>query len=186
MATIEEGLRSQLRNIEATYGRSIEAWLEIIRASGLARHGEIVTMLKRDHGLPHGAAHRLALVSLAPPEVAGSDAPPAEALFAGRHAHLRPLHDRVMGLVQGFGPDVAVAPKKGYLSLRARTQFAMLKPAANHLDIGLVLPGEAPTSRFESAATFNALFTHRVRVVSETDVDDELTDWLRRAYERAR
>jgi hypothetical protein len=38
MATIEEGLRSQLRNIEAAYGRSVEDWLDLIRASGLSRH----------------------------------------------------------------------------------------------------------------------------------------------------
>jgi len=27
MATVEEGLRSQIRNIEATYGKSMDEWL---------------------------------------------------------------------------------------------------------------------------------------------------------------
>jgi hypothetical protein len=81
--------------------------------------------------------------------------------------------------------DVEAAPKKGYLSLRRRTQFAMVKPAAKHLDVGLILPEEPTTDRFESAATFNALFSHRVRVRSVDDVDDELVGWLRRAWERA-
>jgi hypothetical protein len=36
----------------------------------------------------------------------------------------------------------------------------------------------------ESAATFNALFTHRVRVRSTADVDDELVGWLTEAYLR--
>ena len=35
MATVEEGLAAQVRNIEATYGRSIEGWVGLIRASGL-------------------------------------------------------------------------------------------------------------------------------------------------------
>ena len=46
MATVEQGLRSQIQNIEATYGRSIDEWIELIRASGWSRHGEIVAMLK--------------------------------------------------------------------------------------------------------------------------------------------
>jgi hypothetical protein len=41
MTTVEEGLRSQLRNIEATYGRAIEAWVDVIRASGRTRHRAI-------------------------------------------------------------------------------------------------------------------------------------------------
>jgi hypothetical protein len=61
----------------------------------------------------------------------------------------------------------------------------MVKPAAKHLDVGLILPEEPTTDRFESAATFNALFSHRVRVRSVDDVDDELVGWLRRAWERA-
>ena len=39
--------------------------------------------------------------------------------------------------------------------------------------------------RLESAAGFNALFTHRVRVTSLGDVDAELVGWIRRAYDRA-
>jgi hypothetical protein len=46
MATVDQGLQSQVRNIEATYGRSIDEWIEIIRVSGLVRHGETVAMLK--------------------------------------------------------------------------------------------------------------------------------------------
>ena len=60
MATVEQGLRSQVQNIEATYGRSIDEWIELIRASGWSRHGEIVAMLKADHGLSHGSANRVA------------------------------------------------------------------------------------------------------------------------------
>ena len=51
----------------------------------------------------------------------------------------------------------------------------MVKPAARHLDLALVLPDAAATPRFESATTFNALFTHRVRVRSVADVDEELS-----------
>lgn len=182
MPTVEDGLRSQLRNIETSSGRSVDDWMELIRASGRERHGEIVTMLKAEQGLAHGAANRLALVFLAAGTAPAED--PVDALYEGR-PQIRAIHDRIWSVIAGFGDDVAVAPKKGYLSLRRRTQFAMLKPAAKHLDVGLVRPGIPPTARFGSAATFNALFTHRVRVGSVDEVDDELVSWLGQAYERA-
>ena len=185
LVTVEEGLRSQLRNIEATYGRSIDDWIELIRASGLRRHGEIVGMLKTDHGLSHGAANRLALVALDALKPKAVIAHPQAELYPAAKQHLSPIHERLMTLIEGFGPDIEVAPKKGYLSLRRRKQFAMIKPAAKHIDLGLVLPGSPVVGRLESAATFNALFTHRVRVGSIGEIDDELAGWLRDAYDRA-
>jgi hypothetical protein len=203
MATVESAQQTQIRNIEVQYGRSMGDWTEFIRSSGLRRHGQIVAMLKEDHGLSHGSANRVALIALAALECDGSaagpgardgaraaapaDSPasdPSDALYADRPA-LRPIHDRLMREISRLGPDIEVAPKKGYLSLRRRTQFAMVKPAAKHVDLGLILPDEPFTERFEPAATWNAMFTHRVRVRSAEDVDPELATWIRRAYDRA-
>jgi hypothetical protein len=185
MATVEQGLRSQVQNIEATYGRSIDEWIEIIRVSGLVRHGEMVAMLKSEYGLRHGAANRVALVAIdaLKPKTVGTD--PEASLYAVERNSLLPIHARLMAAVHRLGTDVEVAPKKGYLSLRRRKQFAMIKPAANHIDLGLILPGTAVAGRLESAATFNALFTHRVRVRSPEDVDDALLAWLSDAYDVA-
>lgn len=185
MATVEQGLRSQLRNIEITYGRSIDEWIELIRASGLSRHGEIVAMLKTEHGLSHGAANRVALVAIDALKPASAASDPEASLYAGDKSALQPIHARLMAVINGMGSDIEVAPKKGYLSLRRRKQFAMIKPAAKHVDLGLILPGRAVDGRLESAATFNALFTHRVRVRSTAEVDGELAAWLRDAYEAA-
>lgn len=185
MSTVEQGLRSQIQNIEAKYGRSIDDWIELIRASGRARHGEIVAMLKTEYGLSHGAANRVALVAMdaLAPKAEATD--PEMTLYAGKGG-LLPIHARLMGSVSGLGPDVEVAPKKGYLSLRRRKQFAMIRPAARHVDLGLILPGRPVDARFESAANFNALFTHRVRVRSVDEVDRELVGWLEAAYDAAR
>jgi hypothetical protein len=185
MATVEQGLQSQLRNIETTYSRSIDEWIALIEASGLTRHGEIVAMLKTQHGLSHGAANRVALAAIDARKPASADRDPEAALYAGDKSALLPIHARLMAVTNGLGSDIEVAPKKGYLSLRRRKQFAMIKPAAKHVDLGLIVPGRAAAGRLESAATFNALFTHRVRVRSAADVDDELGAWLREAYDAA-
>ena len=116
------------------------------------------------------------------PKPAGD--PEASLYEGGKHALLA-IHARLMAAVHKLGTDIEIAPKKTYLSLRRRKQFGMIKPATKHIDLGLILPGRAVEGRLESAATFNALFTHRVRVGSPEEVDDELTTWLRDAYELA-
>jgi uncharacterized protein DUF5655/uncharacterized protein DUF4287 len=187
MVTAEEGIAAQIRNIEARYGRPLADWFAIIAASGLTKHTDVVAMLKADYGMTHGAAHRVSLLS----REAAAPAPPSvdaavAALYTGKKAALRPMHDRLMELVCSFGPDVAVAPKKGYLSIRRAKQFAMIQPsAAGRIDVGLILRGIAPAGRLEPAGSFNALFTHRVRVTTAEEIDAMLTEWLRTAYTNA-
>src|SRR5215472_4286621 len=142
MATVEEGLQAQIRNIEATYGKPMSEWLAIIAASGLTKHTEVVAMLKHDYGMTHGAAHRVSLVARqATAASAGpdQDADPAGALYTGRKADLRPLHDALMTAISAFGDDIEQVPKKGYLSLRRGKQFAMIQPSGvGRIDIGLI------------------------------------------------
>lgn len=185
MVTVAEALQSQLRNIEATYGRSIDEWVELIRASGLRRHGEIVAKLKGEYGLTHGSANRVALVALDRLKGASAPASLEDALYPESRRHLLPLHAALMDQVRALGDDIELAPKKAYVSIRRRKQFAMIQPAAKHIDLGLILPGAPADDRLESAESFNALFSNRVRVRTLDDIDADLVGWLREAYEAA-
>jgi len=178
MPTVEEGIQSQLRNIEKDYGRTIDELVLVVTDSGLTKHNDVVAMLKQRYGLAHGAAHRVSLVArsrAAQPAPAGAVlAPPLQDVYA-----------RLLKKASALGNDVEQAPKKGYVSLRRRKQFAMLQPGARWINLGLVLAKQPPAGRLESAARWNALFTHRVRVATSTDIDDELESWLRTAYNSA-
>ena len=187
MTSAEDGIAAQVRNIEARYGKPLQEWFGLIAASGLTRHAEVVAMLKADYGMAHGAAHRVSLLSRQPaaPEVPpGSPSALADALYTGKKAALRPLHDQLMSVVSALGPDVGQVPKKGYISLRRpRKQFAMIQPsAAGRIDLGLILPGTPASGRLEPSGSFNALFTHRVRITVPGELDDALTGWLTVAY----
>jgi hypothetical protein len=185
MASVEDGIAAQIRNIEARYGRPLSEWFGLIAASGLTKHAEVVAMLKADYGMAHGAAHRVSLLSRQPAEPApASPGELADALYTGKKAVLRPLHDQLVAVINALGADVTLVPKKGYISLRRpRKQFAMIQPsAAGRIDLGLILPGIPAGARLEPAGSFNALFTHRVRVMSADDLDDTLAGWLAAAY----
>ena len=184
MTTAEDGIAAQIRNIEDRYGKPLSEWFALITASGLAKHTEIVAMLKADHGMTHGAAHRVSLLSrqAAWPAPTSTNAA-VDALYTGKKAGLRPLHDQLMTAIHALGADVSTAPKKGYISIRRTKQFAMIQPsAAGRLDVGLILRGTPAAGRLEPAGGFNALFTHRVRVTSPGDIDAALTEWLQAAY----
>ena len=102
--------------------------------------------------------------------------------YTGRNGPLRPAYDAVVALVQGFGDDVELAPKKAYVSLRRRKQFGQVGPASGQLEVGLNLPGTAPTERLRPTS---GMATHRVRIADASGLDDELIEWLREAYDRA-
>src|SRR6266851_1514988 len=115
MSTAEEGIAAQVRNIETRYGKPMSEWFALIAASGLAKHTEVVAMLQAEYGM----AHRVSLLArqTAAPAPTSADAA-LDALYTGKKAGLRPLHDQLMMVIEAFGPDVSTVPKKGYLSIR--------------------------------------------------------------------
>lgn len=173
---------SMIRNLEAKTGKSLATWVAAARATGHTKHREILTHLKSAHGLSHGYANLVALEARLPARSIGTD--PIDAQYQGAKQALRPIYDAVIAIVSRFGNDVEVAPKKAYVSLRRRKQFALVQPSTStRLDIGLVLRGKPPKGRLEASGGFNAMVTHRVRAESKADLDRELTGWLKEAYD---
>jgi hypothetical protein len=182
MATIDEAVQTQVRNIEQATGRSMDAWVALVKASGRERHTEILAWLKTEHGFTHGNANLVALTAKRGSAAGGGDEL-VDAMYAGPRSTLRPFHDRVIEVVRGFGPDVELAPKQAYVSLRRSKQFGTVGPAsAGRLEIGLNLIGAEPVGRKEAAS---GMCTHRVRLSSPDELDAGVIGWLREAYERA-
>jgi hypothetical protein len=184
LAAAEE---SQWRNLEQQTGRSQAQWIELTQAKGLAKHGEIVAWLKQEFGIGHGYAN---LVAIRAREAAAGGAPAEEDLvaaqYSGAKAALRPVYETLISVVQAFGKDVEVAPKKTYVSLRRSKQFALVQPStATRLDLGLNLKGVAPAGRLERSGSFNAMCSHRVRIEAAADIDGDVRKWLRQAYDAA-
>ncbi len=166
-------------------GKSLADWLKIVRASGVTKHKEIMTLLKGEHGVTHGFANMIALQALQSDSHTAADASAlVDAQFAGNKAAIKPLYDKLLQAITKFGKDVEVSPKKAYVSIRRQKQFAILQPStATRLDVGINLKGKEPTERLEKAGSFNAMVSHRVRVEKPADIDKELIAWLKDAYE---
>jgi hypothetical protein len=187
---IDKALATQLANIEKRTGKPLAALAAIIRDSGLTKHGEIRDMLKRDLGMGHGDANTLVHYVLKSDGASAAQASGKTAatvldeIYAGPKAHLRPIHDRIMAALEGFGP-FEIAPKKGYVSLRRKKQFAMVGPATNtRVEVGLNMKGTTATERLV-ALPAGQMCQYKIKIADVAEVDGELVTWMRQAFDAA-
>ena len=184
MATPEESIAKMLARLPETTGKSLAEWLVVVKASKLAKHGEIVKHLKSEFGMGHGYANQIALQALRPADTPTSGTGLVDAQYSGAKAALRPINDALVAAVKKLGKDVDISPKKTCVSFRRSKQFALAQVgSATRVDVRLILKGVAPAGRLEKSP--NAMCTHRVRVGSKNEVDAELINWLKQAYEAA-
>jgi Domain of unknown function (DUF5655)/Domain of unknown function (DUF4287) len=190
MSTLDQARETQLRNIETKTGKTLAQLRTELQGSGLGRHGDLRSFAMNTFGLGHGDANTLVHLALASDgqgaaQAAGLSVEDVVAgIYSEKKAPLRPIHDRLMASVATFG-DFEVVPKKGYVSLRRKKQFAMIGPGgASRVDVGLNMKGVPPTERL-LAEKPGGMCQYKVKVAGTQEVDAELIDWLRRAYDAA-
>lgn len=185
MDSVQKALETQVKNIQAKTGKSLAELAAMAKASGLSRHGEIRDMFQKELGLGHGDANTLTHVVLKPagePDAEGGDV--LAEIYVGPKAALRPIHEKLMAGLRGWG-EFEVAPKKGYVSLRRKKQFAMVGPATKtQVELGLNIKDLAGGERLVAQAA-GGMCQYKVRLSSEAEVDGELMAWVRAAFEAA-
>lgn len=184
MSKLDDAAAKMAENLEKKTGKSLAEWVAIARGTGLTKHGEIMKVLKGEHGLTHGYANMISSTARKSDDEAKPDL--VENQYSGAKAELKPIYNSILGVVQTFGNDVELAPKKAYVSFRRAKQFAIVQPSTKtRVDVGINLKGDDPTDRLEASGSFNSMVSHRVRLTAVDQVNDELIGWLREAYERA-
>lgn len=175
-----------INNLETKTGRSLAAWIALVRSAGLGKHGEMVNWLKAKHALGHGYANLVVHMAKAEASPVPKGDEVSDAWFEGDKAVIRPIYDAVMAVVAELGGDIELAPKKAYMSVRRSKQFACVHPSTkSRLDLGLQLKGVKPVGRLEVAGSWNGMVTHRVRLESLAQLDREVRQWLKAAYDAA-
>lgn len=110
--------------------------------------------------------------------------PEVDRIYAGAKAKFLPIHEKLMARIAEFGP-FEIAPKKTYLSLRRKKQFATIGPPTNtRMEIGLNNRTLTPTDRLAQLPPGD-ICTHKVKLTDISEADDELVEWIRLAYESA-
>ncbi len=190
MNVVDKATQTQLNNIQTRTGKTLDELYALISGSGLTKHGEIREMLKRDLGMGHGDANALAGAFLksdgqvAAPVGGAATEDVVGAIYGGPKADLRPLHDKLMAAIAELG-QFEIAPKKTYLSLRRKKQFATVGPATKtRVDVGLNMKGVPATARLIELPP-GGMCQYRVSLTEAAEVDQELIAWVKSAYDGA-
>lgn len=190
MSVVDKAIENQLKNIEKKTGKSLAELTAVIQQSGLTKHGEIRQMLIDKFGLGYGDANSLVHYALKTSAVHAVEArglthdDVVDELYAGPKADLRPIHEKVMAVAQSFG-EFEIAPKKTYLSLRRKRQFAMVGPATKaRVEVGLNMKGIEPTERLILLPP-GGMCNYKVNLTDPDQVDAELIGWMRTAFDSA-
>ncbi|HEX7846065.1 MAG TPA: DUF4287 domain-containing protein [Chitinophagaceae bacterium] len=183
---LDKAYATQIANIEKNTGKKLAEWIAIVNKSGFSKHGELVSFLKEKHGFTHGNANMV--VHYAKQSHAGAAENSGDLIteqYKGK-GNLKSWYDKIMIEVNKFGKDVELAPKKAYVSLRRKKQFAIIQPSTKErLDLGLNIKGVAPSGNVLAAGSWNGMCTHRIKIEDEKIINKELINWIKQAYDQA-
>ena len=179
---MDPALQTMIDNMPEKTGKSLAEWKTLLASKSFEKHSQAVNFLKKEHGVTHGYANTI--VTLSKDSGASSEDLVANQ-YNGKES-LLPVYEKLLAVVQSFGADVRVVPKKSTVSLVRKKQFALIKPATKtRIDLGLKLRDQEPSGRLEDSGPFGTMCTHRVRLAEIGEVDDQLKSWLAEAYGEA-
>jgi hypothetical protein len=89
-----------------------------------------------------------------------------------------------MESIDNFG-EFEIAPKKGYVSLRRKRQFAMIGPATNtRVEVGINNNTLVANERLIEMPA-GSMCSFKVRLTNPDEVDGDLISWIKQAYDRS-
>lgn len=181
---MDKAEQTMLENLHKNTGKTLPQWVDEVKKRNFEKHGQIMKHLKEGLGLTHGFANLIALKTLATD--AGSFENKDDLIdsqYKGKE-HFRPVYDRLIREISKFGDGIEISPKMANVSLRRKKQFALLHPVTKtRFEIGINLKGQEPSGKLLPSG--NAMCTHKINLTGIDDIDQEVFDWLRKAYENA-
>ena len=188
MSSLDQAVQTQINNIQKKTGKSLDELAAIVKSSGLTKHGEIRDMLKAKLGLGHGDANTLVHVVLKSDGERAAEGKSTDALlddiYTGAKAAQRPIHEALMKHISKFG-EFEIVPKKGYVSLRRKKQFAMIGPKTNtRFEVGINAKELKKGARLQEQPK-GSMCNYIVPLTGAQEVDAELVAWIKSAYEQA-
>ena len=183
MDTPEERQQKMLRSIEEKTGIAPNQIVEMVKARGLEKHSEKIAFIKAELGLSHGYANLLAHKTKETSEMDSNGL--LENQYKGKE-HLFPIYQKLIASMDKW-EGIDVAPKKTYVSLRTKKQFAIVQPSTKQrVDLGLNLKGMEPNGILEESGSFNAMVSHRIRLSDVQDINKSVLFLLNLAYEQSK
>src|SRR5438093_8789963 len=185
-----------IRDLPRKTGRTLEEWIELVKTSGPVAEQERRDWLKKEHGLGTNSAWWIAERSVGRgEEIADPDRylqaaeQYVDKMFSGSKADLRPIYDRLLKLGLATGKDVKACPCQTIVPLYRNHVFAQIKPTTTkRIDLGFALGARPAEGKLIDTGGYakKDRITHRIPISSLEEIDDEVKQWLRTAFEEDR
>jgi len=188
MSSLDKAVQTQLENIQKKTGKSLAELAAVAQKSGLTKHGELRDMFKEKFGLGHGDANSLVHAILKSDGTRAAEGKSDDAvldeIYTGAKAAQRPIHEALMKHINKLG-EFEIVPKKGYVSLRRKKQFAMIGPKTNtRFEVGINAKDLKKSPRLVEQPK-GSMCNYIVALTDASEVDAELAGWIKSAYEGA-
>jgi len=173
------------KGLLTNYGKPLAYWIDLIHQEKLEKHKAMIDFLKTNHGFTYGYANFVAHKAKKSDAASQDDAQLIADQYKNKEA-LIPLYDKLIKHIQAFGTDITLTPKKAAVSLIRKRQFALIKPATKtRIDLGLKIKDQAVQGKLEASGPFGTMCTHRIQLSQLSDIDTEVLQWLKMAYEKS-
>lgn len=179
---MDKALQTMIDNMPEKTGKSLNDWRSLLKLKSFTKHSEAVNFLKKEYKVTHGFANTIVTLSK---EENTTPADLVKNQYKGKE-DLIPIYEKLLAMVESFGKDVTITPKKASVSVIRKKQFALIQPSTKtRIDLGLKIKDKPTTDRLENSGPFGTMCTHRVKLSEVSQIDSELRVWLKEAYLKA-
>lgn len=184
-----------IAELKGETGRSLEEWIDFAKKEGPKDDKARREWLKAKHKLGTNSAWWIS--ERVDGKGAEEDSPEAylktavvyvEEQYAAAKEKLRPIYDELLKLGKSVGADVKARPCKTMVPLYRERVFAQIRPATNtRIDLGFALThykGKLLKRIIDTGGLAKKdRITHRIEVKSVDEIDGEVKNWLKTAYD---
>ncbi len=175
-----------IEGLKTSTGKDLKSWLTEIKSCGIEKRNDIIKWLKTEHGFGHMNAGLLIGIYLnGGKPVYGS----TEDLLDNQLAkveEMRPLYEAFCEFARKVFPNATVLPKKTYVSILEKREFAAINVKKGELRIGFDL-GDRPFDETVSKAKLTGpmpRISHQIVLTDKSQFGANVVKLMKDSYDR--
>lgn len=189
MATKTSGEIEQefIDNLKNSTGKSLADWIKLTKASGITKRNDIIKWLKEKQGFGHMNASLLAGIYLNNGQpVYGNTDDLLDNQFA-KAADMRPLYELFIAFAKKHFPGCTVLPKKTYVSVLEKREFAAINIKPKELRLGFDLGDRAFDEEVSKSRLSGPMprISHMLVLTAASQLNGDLFQLLKASYQRS-
>lgn len=174
-------------NLKDSTGKTLAEWLKQVGGFGISKRNDIIKWLKEKNGFGHMNASLLTGIYLNNGKpVYGSTDDLLENQFA-RAADMKPLYVAFAAFAQKHFPNSTVLPKKTYVSILEKREFAAINVKPKELRIGFDLGNRSFDETVSKSKLSGPMprISHMMVLTDKNQLGNDLVELLKLSYQRS-